>query len=64
VGIGAIIRPDKMMYHALVMNDPKKIKEAFMAYNKYTRIIEGKAVKLISKGLTRRRNAEIQLFFS
>ncbi len=63
-GIGAIIVPEKLMYVGLIDYNPAKIKKAFLAYNKYTKIINGTPTKLVSKGLTRRREAEIKLFFS
>jgi len=64
VGLSPIITKGKLMYNALLNDDPDKIKNAFLAYTKVTKIDNGIAKKVVVPGLVNRRQAEINLFFS
>jgi lysozyme len=64
VGLSPIVTPGKLMYEGLTNNDEGKIKRAFLAYTKVTKITNGVAKKIVVQGLVNRRQAEINLFFS
>lgn len=60
VGAGKL-QKGTTMGDAIHSKDKKKIAEAFLVYNKYTNIFK---LKVVSKGLDRRRKAEKALFES
>lgn len=65
VGLSAIVVKGKLMYEGLTHGDDAKIKKAFLAYTKVTKITNGNiAKKIIVPGLVNRRQAELNLFFS
>ncbi len=65
VGPGPVIQKGKLMHDGLVANDEAKIKRAFLSYTKITKIIsKGTSKKIELPGLVKRRNAEMNLFFS
>jgi lysozyme len=64
VGTSPIVTRGKLMYDGLIANDSEKIKRAFLAYTKATTIKNGVAKKIELPGLVKRRNAEMNLFFS
>lgn len=65
VGLSAIVVKGKLMYDGLTQHDEAKIKRAFLAYTKVTKITNGNiAKKIIVPGLVNRRQAELNLFFS
>lgn len=64
VGLSAIVTKGKLMHDGLINNDSEKIKRAFLAYTKATTIKNGVAKKIELPGLVKRRNAEMNLFFS
>lgn len=64
VGLSPVVTKGKLMHDGLVNNDSEKIKRAFLAYTKATTIKNGIAKKIELPGLVKRRNAEMNLFFS
>lgn len=63
-GTGILTDPGRSLHEAILSKNPEKIKAAFMAYNKGTKKIFGISRKVELPGLTRRRKAEIALYFS
>lgn len=65
VGPSPVITRGKLMHDGLIANDDSKIKRAFLSYTKITKIIsKGTSKKVELPGLVKRRNAEMNLFFS
>jgi lysozyme len=64
VGLGPLTTKGKLMHDGLITNDEDKIKKAFLAYTKVTKIQKGVAKKIELPGLVKRRKAEMELFFS
>jgi lysozyme len=63
VGLSPVITRGKMMCEGLLNQDNHKIKSAFLAYTKVTKVKNGVAKKVEMPGLVRRRQAELELFF-
>ena len=61
-GVGILTDPGRSFHQAIVSG--KGIREAFMMYNKGTKKFMGISRKVELPGLTRRRKAEILLYFS
>lgn len=64
VGLSPLTTKGKLMYEGLINDNSDKIKRAFLAYTKATTIKNGVAKKVELPGLVKRRNAEMNLFFS
>ena len=62
LGPGPIVTPGKTMHNALISKNPLRIADSFMIYNK-ARVGIFRVLKPI-RGLTRRRQAERDLFLS
>lgn len=63
-GTGILTDSGRSFHQAILSQKADKIKEAFMLYNKGTKKVLGIPRKVELPGLTRRRKAEIELYFS
>lgn len=63
-GTGILTDPGRSLHQAVLSGHPQKVKDAWMLYNKGTKKILGVSKKVELPGLTRRRKAELDLYFS
>lgn len=63
-GTGIITDPGRSLHQAILNGRPDNVKKAWMLYNKGTKKIFGISRKVELPGLTRRRKAELDLYFS
>lgn len=63
-GTGILTDSGRSFHQAILSGNPDKIKAAFLMYNKGTKKVLGISRKVELPGLTRRRKAEIVLYFS
>jgi len=63
-GVGILTQPARSFHKSIISGDADRIKSAFRAYNKGTKKVLGIPRKVELPGLTRRREAEVKLFFS
>jgi len=63
-GVGPIVDSGRSLNQAILSGSRSSVKEAFMMYNKVTKRFLGVPRKVELPGLTRRRKAELELYFS
>jgi lysozyme len=63
-GTGILTDSGRSFHQAILSQNPAKIEAAFMMYNKGTKKVLGISRKVELPGLTRRRKAEVKLYFS